>query len=628
MSRTKRRVLSSSTSNTAKMDTPIVPGKVTHPAYILLWFILLCGLVFTVYSPSMHGQFILDDVSKIQNNPDMRDWDHIWDKLIHRYPASKTLDEMVQARSHNDPSRPIVYLTFMANYHWGRSHTIGYHLVNVLLHCLNVLLFWLLTLDIWQVIFKKRSYLFPCIIATLFAIHPINTSVVSYIFSRSDLLATFFFLSALLLFIHTFRPEKPRVGYYALSIVCFIISLGSKQSAATFPVVVLVYDYMLMSNYSLVGIRKRKWFHLGLWLVVLVYLVTRFLYFGKVGDLEAAEPWPMYNYFITQPFSIMKYFQLILVPVGLCLDHGIAAARSIFEPAILLSWLGVIGIITAVVYAYRRRAQPTATLVVWYAVWFFLAIAPTTSFLPTTAVVVENRVYLAGFAWAGMIGLGYYLLWQATERSMWARRVVVAMIVLHIGILCGVSFVHNDVFSTGEKLWLSADQLYPRHTRTQQNLGEVYLFDKKDYDKAIYHYEELIDIENKAGRLVPKNIYRNLASMYYWRGDRVRAEEDYKQELELYPDNLDAHENLALVYCDENRLKEAEAEYRICLRYDPQFERAYYVIGCECGNTGRLAEAAEAFRHALLLNPNDLVVRQNLAKLTAYTQKIGNGSHQ
>ena len=41
-----------------------------------------------------------------------------------------------------------------------------------------------------------------------FQLHPLNTDSVSYISSRSSLLATFFYLLALYIFLNLFRPEK------------------------------------------------------------------------------------------------------------------------------------------------------------------------------------------------------------------------------------------------------------------------------------------------------------------------------------------------------------------------------------------------------------------------------------
>ena len=605
----------------------IAGGKPGHPAWLLLGVIALLLLIIGVYLPSMHGQFLMDDEAKILFNPDIRDWNHLGAKLIHRYEQSRTYDEKVQAFQHNDPSRPVVFWTFALNYHFGKLDVFGYHLVNVLLHCFNTLLLWLLSFYIWRLLFNKQSLFFSWLVAAIFALHPINTGTVSYIFSRSDLLATFFFLLALLLFYATFRGERRRYGLYALSLVCFILSLCSKQSSATFPLAMLAFDVMLVSNFSLDGLSRRKFLHLGYWLMLAGYLIARYCYFGQMGDLEAWAPWPAYNYAITQPFSLVKYLQLLLVPVGLCLDHGIDAAQSIAEPKILLSMLVVIALGVGVYRAYRKRTEPNK-LVLFYAAWFVLAIAPTSTFLPTTAVLVENRMYLPGVAWAGLFVLVYYLLWQAaTRRGAGWRAAVLALIILHLGILSAVTFVHNGIFQTKEKMWLDVDRLYPDRDRTQTALASVYYFEKHDNDKALARYEELVSIDNRAHKLVPRDSYHNIGAIYYKKGNLAqgeerkayldKAEEAFKNELALYPDSSATLKDLANMYYCEQRLAEAEKEYRECLRLDPKNEQACYEVGCLYQNSGRITDAMAVYQQALALNPGDIAVLDNCASLYA-----------
>ena len=268
----------------------------------------------------------------------------------------------------------------------------------MLLHCGNALLIWLLSCQLWWLIFKQRMTFFPFLIALFYAIHPVNTTTVSYAFSRSDVLQTFFYLSALLLFNATFTQPKQRYWAYGLSIPCFALSMLSKQSAATFPLIVLVFDFLVLSDCRIDPLRRRLGFHLGYWAVLLCYLTGRYAYFGGLGDLEAWKPIPAFSYCITQPFSIVKYLQLILVPIGLCSDHGIAPAVTLSDPRVASCWLFLAAVLATAVWAYRKRTPP-ARIAVFYIVWFFLTIAPTTSFLPTTAVVVENRAICR--AWPG-----------------------------------------------------------------------------------------------------------------------------------------------------------------------------------------------------------------------------------
>ena len=190
---------------------------------------------------------------------------------------------------------------------------------------------------------------------------------------------------------------------------CLLRSLHALQAVGShLPAHRAGFRFYLLSDCHAAPLRRRIWFHLGYWMILLPVSVRAFPVLWRAGRSRSVEAHPAYSYFITQAFSVVKYLQLILVPVGQCADHGITPALSLSEPSVLPSWLFLVALFTATYWAYRKRTD-VAKLTVFYVVWFFLNIAPTTSFLPTTAVVVENRVYLPGMAWAGLFALGYFL---------------------------------------------------------------------------------------------------------------------------------------------------------------------------------------------------------------------------
>src|SRR5258707_10428863 len=82
-------------------------------------------------------------------------------------------------------TRPLTYLTFHWNYLAGGEDPEGYHWINVLLHMANSIL--LLAL--------ARRYVKPLAavaVALIFAVHPLQTEAVAYVFARSTLLSTHF----------------------------------------------------------------------------------------------------------------------------------------------------------------------------------------------------------------------------------------------------------------------------------------------------------------------------------------------------------------------------------------------------------------------------------------------------
>ena len=147
-----------------------------------------------------------------------------------------------------------MYTTFWLEHKlWGLD-PFGYHVVNVLLHMVNVLLLW---------------WLFRCLrvpgawaIAAVFALHPIHVESVAWIMGRKDLLSGLLYLASALCWIRSTdgfdnsrhdsrKPPVPnndqvwrrwppdgvrRPGLYLAALALFAAAMLSKSVAVTLPV--------------------------------------------------------------------------------------------------------------------------------------------------------------------------------------------------------------------------------------------------------------------------------------------------------------------------------------------------------------------------------------------------------
>ena len=93
--------------------------------------------------------------------------------------------------------RPLCSLTFKLNTIWSGLNPYGFHLVNILLHCIATYLFTQLAKSQFS---KSKSKAAIIISSLAFALNPIHTEAVAGIVGRADILAGIFFLSALLTF--------------------------------------------------------------------------------------------------------------------------------------------------------------------------------------------------------------------------------------------------------------------------------------------------------------------------------------------------------------------------------------------------------------------------------------------
>lgn len=77
----------------------------------------------------------------------------------------------------------------------------------------------------------------------------------------------------------------------------------------------------------------------------------------------------------------------------------------------------------------------------------------------------------------------------------------------------------------------------------------------------------------------------------------------YQQALEIQPDYLEVHHQLAEVYFLEKRIPEATASCKLALKLQPNFAPAYKTLGNILQAQGKIEEALRAYNKALEINP-------------------------
>jgi tetratricopeptide (TPR) repeat protein len=111
------------------------------------------------------------------------------------------------------------------------------HLENILLHCANSLLVYLLASKIYKR-HDNEALLTPLLAALLFALHPVNVEAVAWIAGRTDPLLALFVLSATFYWLSWL--EKPRWQDMIASLLMFAAALLTKETALAYGAVVLL----------------------------------------------------------------------------------------------------------------------------------------------------------------------------------------------------------------------------------------------------------------------------------------------------------------------------------------------------------------------------------------------------
>ena len=111
--------------------------------------------------------------------------------------------------------------------------------------------------------FGRASVGLALAVALLWALHPLQTESVTYIVQRYESLMGLFYLVAVYGLIRSGDSTRPYF-WSALTVAATLLSLGSKEVAVSLPIMILLFDRILLSR-SFAETWRRRWaMYLGL----------------------------------------------------------------------------------------------------------------------------------------------------------------------------------------------------------------------------------------------------------------------------------------------------------------------------------------------------------------------------
>ena len=161
-----------------------------------IFFICCMGLL--VFYGTLHSPFHYDDAHAIVESPHIKDLSKFQERV----------------GIQNVFNRSVLLLSFAVNQHLGEMKVFGYHLVNILIHILNSILWFFLVKEFLSVELSKNRFLLktlPLVCAIIHLVNPINVQAVTYLSSRSSLLVTLFYLLAFYILLKILKKYKKPV---------------------------------------------------------------------------------------------------------------------------------------------------------------------------------------------------------------------------------------------------------------------------------------------------------------------------------------------------------------------------------------------------------------------------------
>jgi hypothetical protein len=430
------------------------------------------------YANSFWGTFQFDDFASILNDPRLASASAFWTQLRHMI-------------------RPLLKLTFFIDRCLYGENPVGYHLLNLLLHCTTgLLLYGIFSHALSHVPVPNSRSLkrLPFWTALLFLLHPIETETVTYLAGRATGLMACCCLLSLYLFLNATEPERPRRKFllgYGGALLCFVLALLSKEVAVTLPCVLLLWHVVFRQGAP----DNRSYplrLHLPFWAVLLLVLRfgwshPRYVYLAH----SSLELRPIYDNLLTQVNAVAYALSLFFLPTRLNFDHDLAAFHSFFQWPTPLSLLLLCGMMAGALWSLRR-----APFFSFGILWFFIQILPTNSVVPRYDILSERNLYLPSMGvFLSLVALSLCLAPKLVFSSpTLAPAVIKSASLLAIAGLLVSTIGRNTVYRDQVTFWSDAVRKSPQKARAHNNLGHAY-FLAGDPDRAMEEFRTALSLD-------------------------------------------------------------------------------------------------------------------------------------
>ena len=620
----------------AKRSKPSKLSSVARPAPAtgVRWRAGLILLVaIAIYWNGLSAPFMFDDVETITNNPQIRPpWS--WQKALS--PPAETAVA----------GRPLVNLSFAMNFASGGLDSTGYHVVNLALHVMCGWLVYGLVRRTLEIASPRPEFLgsrpenIALAAALLWTVHPLNSEVVLYLTQRTESLMAVFYLFTLYASVRSLSSVR-RTAWQTASVLSCLAGIGCKETIATAPVIVVLYDAIFVFGSIRKALHDRWRFYICLastWVVVGALVVFHGQTLSAGFSSANTSAW---MYFLNQPILLTRYLWLTVWPRSLVLYYG-------WPQPVTLADVWPYGVFIVGLFALTIVALVRNPRIGFLGAWFFITLAPSSSFVPiATEVGAERRMYLPLVAIAAYGVIGALAAWQYfLERQRrtpvsarpWLPTAAVAVIVVLLGVrvvarcreyespltlartvlarwptsnanyLVGTELAAAGQHEAAIPYLREAVQGYPP---TRYYLGTELLAVGR-IDEGVAELERFVEIE--PGLVATRSARIRIGRAFEARQQWPRAIEQYRQILTKDPADAEAHGLLADALAGAQMFDEAIPHYRAYVGRYPGAASAWTGLGIALTATSQTAAAVEAFRKAADAEPSNARLRLNLAR--------------
>jgi tetratricopeptide (TPR) repeat protein len=547
--------------------------------------LLLVAVIILVYQPVWHAGFIWDDDAHVTK------------------PALRSLNGLARIWMQLGATQqyyPLVHSVFWVEHRlWGDA-TVGYHLINILLHAFSALL----------LVKMLRQLKIPgaWLAAAIFALHPVQVESVAWISEFKNTLSGAFYLGSALAYLGFDRNRNG--GNYALALGLFVLGLMSKTVIATLPAALLVVFWWQRGKLSWKQdvLPLIPFFVAGIGAGLFTAWVER-----KYIGAEGAE----FNFSIVERFLIagrVTWFYLgkLFWPVNLVFVYprwnvSQTVWWQYLYPGAALLLLG------ALCWQRRRWRGPLAGLL-FFGGTLFPALGFFNVYPFRFSLVADHFQYLAGIGPIVLVAGGI-----ATALGRWCRGKpflkpgLCGVLLLTLGAL---TWRQCGMYANIETLWQTTLARNPNSSLAHNNLGNIFL-EKGQVDGAMTHFQKALEIQP---RYAPA--HNNLGNALLRQGRMDEAMEHFQKAIDIQPGFAQAHNNLGIVLFHKGQVDEAMTHFQKALAIQPDNAEICNNFGNALLGKGEVDGAIRCFQKAVAIAPDFAGAQENLGMILSQKGQV------
>ncbi|MFA6981589.1 MAG: tetratricopeptide repeat protein [Patescibacteria group bacterium] len=487
----------------------------------LPFLLVLLVVIIAVFANSLKGAYVSDDIATYVDNKELANFDTVLKSQV----KIQTL---------------ILYISY---------NTFGGN--PIFLHSVSILTHYLVTVVAFVLLYMRFGKKPALIAATLFAVHPVVTEVVSWISGINYAYQSIKTLILLILF--TLYRNSNNKKYLIAAVIYFLILnlMSVNPWSLVIPATIVAWDQFILQ--SKINFKKLLVFVPLLAVSVLIFMWKLMPVASDRVSMLYAHPEERSPYWLTFPYTVFMTFRLMIFPDKLTLYHEGEVLTPLF---FTITRIFLVVMIFLIPYLIRKNRTIAGLILVIYA-----SLIPALSPVQVAWFMAERYLYL-GLAFFCLM-LGFLFLY--IEKKSNKKYVALILTILLFLAYSVRTMVRNVDWRSHKNLWFATYKVSPSSPKVHNNLGDIYTREG-NYEMAIYHFK-------RSGEISP---------------------------------NFDAaHFNLGRTYYITRQIDLAKQKFMGALRVNPTLYQAYYMLGVIEFDAGNLDTAQAYFLKALEINPAD-----------------------